>query len=306
MTYKRKLAVLSAIIVVLSAIYILSLVLDRDNRRSDAFAWLDSSLIVMADRIEITGQSGEVSLSRNNNVWVLSLGTRELPVRQSRVEDFFALLSRRDIYPLRAVTSEARERLRLTEERASRILVRGGAGLPLLDLLVGEQDVMGKEAYLRKSGGDQIYSGELLFSVFANSLPILWYDLRLFEDLSIDAVQQTDISLPDGEAYTLRRSGGGWILLENESAPLEVTRVEAWIRSVIEAQGEEFPLVAPEDFEGTLTLWLGDGTSRTLQAGPPDAGMRRNAVVSSSPMVYTLPEHTFNRLFRESSYFVRD
>ena len=70
MTYKRKIIILSALVVVLAAIYTLILVLDRKSSRSDAFAWLDSDLIARADGIEIVNPQGEILLKRKNNVWV--------------------------------------------------------------------------------------------------------------------------------------------------------------------------------------------------------------------------------------------
>ena len=39
--YKKKVMILSALVVVLVAVYILSFVLDSENRRDAAFAWLD-------------------------------------------------------------------------------------------------------------------------------------------------------------------------------------------------------------------------------------------------------------------------
>ena len=305
MTSKRKIAVLSALVAVLAVIYILILVLDSISVRSDAFAWLERHLIVMADGIDISGPQGEISLSRKNNAWVFAAGPGELPVKQSRVDDLFAVLSGRNIYPLRAASIEARQSLGLTEDNASRIRIRGGAGLPLLDLLVGGDDVMGREVYLRRAGTNQIYSGEDQFTSFINSRPSFWYDLRLFNAVNIDAVQQAEIAPPAGTAFFLRRSGGGWIVQGNESVALNNPRVEAWLRSLLEAEGEDFAAQAPAHIEGSITLRLGDGTSRTMQAGPTLEENRRSAAVSGASLVYVLTEWTVNRFFRESDYFLK-
>lgn len=322
MTYKVKAACLSALVAVLAFVYILTLVFNPENRRSNAFALLDSDLIIMADGIEITAPESSVSLSRRNNVWFFNSGAGELPVKQDRVNDLFALLSRKEAYPVRAVSSEARETLALTEERgASRIRVLGGAGLPLLDLFIGGEDVMGREVYLRMEGRDEIYSGENQFASFIDGRPASWYDLRLFRPanadnrgsagaqvITIDSVQQAGVELPAGESYTLSRNGGGWVLQGNESAALETVRVEAWLRSVLEAEGEDF---AEEGFaagaaEGRVTLMLGDGSSRTIEIGPADDETKsRIAVVSPSPFAYILPEWNVNGLFPESSLFIK-
>jgi hypothetical protein len=303
-TYKRKVAVLSALVTVLALVYILTLVFDREYRRSDTFAWLDSQLIFMADRIEISGPQGNINLNRRNNIWFFDAGYSELPVRQSRVDDLFAMLSARGAYPQRAASPEAIARLGLTEETAHRIRVRGGAGLPLLDLLIGGGDVLGREVYLRMSGRNQVHSGEDTFTLFTDSRPAFWYDLRLFEPFSIDMVQEAEITFPGAEALSLRRSRAGWVIPGNESVSLAATRVEAWLRSVIEAHGEDFVPDAPEHIEGRIILRLGDGTSRTLEAGPLDEQRNRRLVVSGSPFVYLFSDWAFNRIFRESYHFI--
>jgi hypothetical protein len=317
LTHKRKpvelkLIILSALVVVLALIYILTLVLNPENRRSDAFAWFDSSLIVMADGIEISGPLGAAILSRKNDAWIFNAGTRELPVKQSRVDDFFTLLSRKDIYPLRAVSSEAAQRLGLTGESAARILIRGGAGLPLLDLLVGGEDALGKEVYLKWYDRNQIYSGTDQFSSFTNAKPGSWYNLRLFDSgginaVNIDTIQQAEISFPGEDAYIFRRGGGTWIMQGNENAALDPLRVESWLRSVVEAEGEDFASVAleAEEIEGSINIRLGDGTNRTLQIGPEDEQKNRNALVSDSSLVYIVTAQNFNRIFRGSSYFLK-
>ena len=304
-TSKRKIAVLSALVAVLAVIYILILVLDSISVRSDAFAWLERHLIVMADGIDISGPQGEISLSRKNNAWVFAAGPGEFPVKQSRVDDLFAVLSGRNIYPLRAASIEARQSLGLTEDNASRIRIRGGAGLPLLDLLVGGDDVMGREVYLRRAGTNQIYSGEDQFTSFINSRPSFWYDLRLFNAVNIDAVQQAEIAPPAGTAFFLRRSGGGWIIPGNDSQ-VDTLRVESWLRSVVEAEGGDFSTNPLYEIEGSITLWLADGTMKKLTAGPADEEGNRSAMVSGSSFVYYFPNRAISRLFIGAQYFIKN
>ena len=303
-TYKIKVAVLSALVAVLAIIYILILVLDRDYRRSDVFAWLDTSLALMADRIEITGSEGRIALNRRNNVWVFDAGNMELPVRQNRVEDLFTLLSRRAVYPVRAASREAAESLLLTEETAFRILVRGGVGLPLLDLMIGAGDVLGREVFLRMADRNQIHSGDGDFISFTNTSPSAWYDLGLFRPFTIDMVQQADI-VAGGDTFSLRRSGTGWTI-PGDGAYIEPFRVEAWLRSLTEAQGEDFVFDFPDIIEGSITLYFGDGSTRFLEAGDVNEHGHRNIMVSDSSLVYSLSDWAYNRIFRERTHFLRD
>lgn len=305
--YRKKAAALSALIAVLFAAYVFSFALDPGRKRDSSFAWLDPSLLVLADRIEIAGPEGAVALSRVNNTWVVRTGAADLPVKQGRVGDFLAALSRKEAYALRAASPEAGERLGLTEARASRVTIRGGAGLPLLDLLIGAGGALREEVYLRLSGKREIYSGTDRFTLYVDSKPASWLDLRLFPALSDAAfVQQADITLPGaGKAFSLRRGGGGWILLGDESgAAADALKTEAWLRAVLLAEAGDFGSGPPAAAEGSVTLRLGDGTSAALFAGPAFDSYR-SVTVSGSGLSYILPERTLNRLFRDSSYFMK-
>jgi len=308
MIYKKKLTLLSSLVILLGLVYILTLVFDPERQYSKAFAWLEPRLISLADGIEISGPAGTAVLKRKNNVWVFNAGAADYPVKQGRVEDFLAALSRKDVYPLRASSDEAREKLGLSPAAASRIIVRGGAGLPLLDLLIGKTGVVGGELYLGRAGEKEVYSGEDRFTLYTDSDAKAWYDLRLFPS-AIDAalVQQAEVTLPAAHtppaSYTLRRSNGGWVLGGNENLALDSLKVDSWLRSILEAEGEDFDANAPAVIEGSITLRLGDGTARTIQVGPVDKEKRRNAAVSPKDHGYVLAGNTVDRLFRESGYF---
>ena len=311
MIFKKKLIVLSSILAALVLVFVLSFVIERGDRRSAAFAWLESSMLDMVDRVELNSgiwMGGDRTILRRvNNVWYVSTEFADLPVRQDRVDDLMSALSVRALYPLRASSAEASERLGLVEGSASRILVQGGAGLPLLDLLVGSPDALGREVYLRISGRREIHSGEDRFTIFTDSRPNFWYDLRLFPDAAsapASFVQQADISLPGGGEFTLRRSGGGWVIPGDERE-VDTRRVDAWLRSVLEAEADDFAAAWPPSVDGSITLRLGDGTSRRIEVGPADGEENRSARISASPYMYSLTQWTVSRLFRERAYFLQ-
>ena len=366
MKYRQKAVTLAALAVVLALVYVLSFVFDPARGKSAAFAWLPPSMLNLVDRIEITGSGGlagdpasglvgspadaGIILSRKNNIWFFNAGAMEYPVRQSRVRDLLAVLSRKEAYALRAVSAEGRERLGFGSGTArnapggisSRILVRGGEGLPLLDLHVGALDALGREVYLKRADKNDIYSGEDFFSSYTESMPGFWYDLRLFRaDTAVASVQQAEIILPlspqgdspqvdpsqgdsphlgfapggddaidTGEipgrtrSFILRRSGGGWVMPGSANAEMDAAKVDAWIRSVLEAEAADFGSAAPGAIDGSITLALGDGSSLSIQVGPAGEENRRSAMVSNSPLVYILPQWTISRLWRESGYFL--
>ena len=320
-TYKKRLVFLSALAAILAVIYILALVFDPARHGGRAFAWLEPRLHPLADRIEISGPSGDSVLIRRNDVWFLTAAGIEYPVRQQRVQDLFAVLSRRDVYSLRSASLEAREPLGLSLENASRILVRGGVGLPLLDLLIGISGAVGREVYLARAYEREIYSGEDRFTLFTDSGPEFWLDFRLSggDPRPAAMIQQAEVTFAPADAppfsYSLIRSGSGWALQGIEAAEVVSFRVEDWLRAVMEAEGSGFAAHPPAVVHGSITLWFGDGTNRSIQIGTLEASGEESgansggeaviaAAVSDSPLVYVLSAWTVSRLFRESGEFL--
>ena len=320
--YRQKAAILAALNIFLILIFILSFVFDPEKRGSASFAWLSPSMLDLVDRVEISG-SGSFSaaamvLSRRNNRWVFDTGTDEYPVKQYRVEELLAVLSAKRAYTIKAVSEEGRERLGFSSGSngdingiASRILVRGGSGMPLLDLLVGSADALGREVYLKRADKSEIYSGEDLFTEFTESRPNFWLDLRLFPpDAAVSSVQEAEIMLPAIDAisppysYSLRRKGGGWIMPGEANAELDTAKVDSWLRSVLEAEAGDIGGMMSGTIDGRITLYLGDGSNVEISISPPLEEMRRSALVSDSRFVFILPQWTVNRLWRESEYFL--
>ncbi|MDR2742644.1 MAG: DUF4340 domain-containing protein [Treponema sp.] len=328
MTYNKKVLTLLILVAVLALIYAGTLVLtpERLNSRNAAYTWLEPKWADQADRIEISGGGETLALVRRNALWYAETQGGEYPVKQGRVADLLRLLTSRGAYPLRGSAVSSHERLGVGEN-ASRIVVRGGAGAaPLLDLLVGSGDATGREVYLRKSGQNEVRSGEDQFTVYLSPSPSAWYNLRLFPQegtdgaLSLDMVQRvTTVSPPSaGEAgeepaspLVITRSGSGWTVEGVDAGALDSSRIDPYIRAILDAEGDGFVTAFKSDDpvfnEGRIHLELGDGTTRTIKLGPVySAGEgegKRTAVVSGSQYVYTLAEWTVTRLFRDAGYF---
>ncbi|MDR3193403.1 MAG: DUF4340 domain-containing protein [Treponema sp.] len=308
MAYRRKLLILSSLVILLSLVYILSLVFDprRVFSRSSAYTLLEGRLLDRADRIVIENPGLTVNLLRRDNVWLVSRGGNEYPARQLRVGDLLAALSRRAAYPVLATSASSHRQLGL-EEGISRITVRGGAGLPLLDLLIGKGGT-GRELYLRKANSDQVRSGEDIFTVYTESALASWYDLRLFPNgPEAGEVQRLIVYHPagEGEGGAFTRSGKGWNL-RDLAIEADDTRIDSYIRGILDAEGDDFiPASAvPEPFpvKGRLVLELGNGTVLTLSLGEGEAS-RYIAKLSGSPYLYALADWTVERLFRDAGYF---
>ena len=324
MKYKKKAAVLSALVAILGLVYILTFVTDAERRRSPSFAWLDGSLLDHADRIEIYGVWGLTALARKNGVWVYPVYSMDYPVKQARVEALLSALSARLPYTPRGISSEGEERLGLSDRFASRIIIRGGAGLPLLELLVGDGDALGREVYLKKAGRKEIYSGEDRFTLYVDSRPDSWYELRLFPaasgvysggsihgsarmisssgtGIAAAMVQQVDVNFPGRQInYSLVRSGGSWELKGNTIQYFDLSRADNWLDAILNTEAIDFSEEAPGHFVGSVTLHPGDGTSRTIYFCPVDGEETEwYAMQDDSPLVYILPKRAINRILGE-------
>jgi hypothetical protein len=331
MAYKTKVLILSIVVAVLAAIYAGTLILtpERLNSRSAAYTWLEQKWADQAGRIEISDGRGEtLTLIRRDAAWFVEAEGEEYPAKQGRVADLLRLLSTRAAYPLRGSAVSSHERLGVGES-ASRIVVRGGAGaVPLLDLLVGDGDATGREVYLRKSGQNEVRSGEDKFTAYLSPSPSAWYNLRLFPNegagaLSLDMVQRVIAAAPppsgelgeEGrpEPLIIARSGSGWTVEGVAADSLDGSRIDPYVRAILDAEGDDFvTALKPDDpvfNEGSIHLELGDGATRTVRLGPVlptgegEGEGKRTALVSGSRYVYTLAEWTVNRLFRDAAYF---
>ena len=329
MIHKKKRTILTLILVIFALIYVLSFVFDSGRIHSRPFAWLDSSHLNLANRVEIHGLWGRTILNRRNNVWFLLHESeehwQELPVKQARVEELFTSLCGKYPHVLHANSFEGRSRLGVSDDQASRIIVYGGACLPLLDLFVGGAALLDRNVYTRLSGRNEIYSGEDRLTLFTDSGPAFWYDLRLFPQLlgsqervffgtaahthlggGASQVQQAEVKLPGSDdRYALLRLGAGWIITGEEGGTPDANGIEAWLGSLLEAEAVDFAFSPPASVEGSISLWFGDGTDMSIQVSPPDGENLRSAIVSGTNLVYILPEWTFERLFRERDYFIR-
>ena len=318
MTYKKKLAVLSATIAVLAVVYIVTFIFDpeRAGSRSDAYTWLEQGQKDRISGISIASVHETISLERKEGKWFVSRDGKNYPARDVRVEDFIETLTKRAPYPVRTSSASSHERLSLTEGTATRVTVTGGAGPLLLNLLIGQEDITGQNVYLRRQGNNEVRSGADIFSVYTGSTINSWFNLRLFPEtesgkLDAAAVQRLtvyqeahdDEIAPSPQIFT--RSGKEWTLNADIAEP-DMDKVNTYIRNILNTTGNDFvDNVRPSDplFNNSrLVLEFGDGSIRTIRLGPEEDGSRL-ATVTGSDLVFSLPAWTSQRLFAEADFF---
>ena len=311
MSYKRKLYLLSGLTAALALIYVLSLVFDPDRTGEGNHSWLDPKSLDQVDGITVSGGAGEgpLELRRRGGPWMVVRGENEYPARELRVDDFLRVLSSRGEWPVRSASSAFHRSFGLEEGTARRVQVFGGPGLPLLDILVGRGDSTGREVFVRRTGSDEVRSGEDRLTVYLGDRVNSWYNLRLFpesESGRLDAGNVQRLSLyMEGEERTWSRDGAGWIIGGMELARPDRNRVETYIRGILTTEAEDFAV--PGESPGTegarLVLELDDGSPRTLLIGAADESGKRLASVSGNAHVYVLSGWASERIFRNAAYF---
>jgi hypothetical protein len=311
MMYKKRLTTLIGLVGVLAIVYIGMLVFDpeRMNTRSAAFTWLDAKSAQQVSGIEISNSNDNINLVKRDGVWFVEADGREYPAKEVRVADLISLLSKKDAYPVRGRESASFERLGLTEDKANRLILRGGDAA-LLDMLIGNEAVTG-QVYLRKNGLNEARIGSDSLNLYVAGSKVSWYNLRLFPDtekLTVSLVQGVDVVLPseDGEevrtTVTFARIEGGWTV---NGADADSAKVESYIRGILDAEGEDFAATSfsADTAEGRIVIQLGDGTSRVVSAGALSDANKRNATVSGTNYVYTLSKWMLDRLFKPADDF---
>jgi hypothetical protein len=337
-TFKQKLIIRAALILALALILAASLLLspDRVTGRRSAYSWLESASA--AARVEITGAGGEgaTTLIRNNGAWFVEYAGKEFPAKAGAVEDLFAALAAKGSYVRRGSAASSHERLKLTEEAASRITVSGGlGGAPLLDLLIGSSDATGKEVYYRKTGQDEVRSGSSAIAAFPDYSRASWYDLRIFPDsesLDLEQVYRVTVIAPPnappeeaadtaaaGETaapLVIQRTGGGLTVEGLAPDETDAGRVETFVRQLLDTAADDYvPEMDAQEAvfnEGRILIEFSGLPSRIVRFGPPlayneeDGSVtRRSAVREGSPYVIALSSWNMGRLFRDRDYFKR-
>jgi hypothetical protein len=322
MIYKKKLTILSGIIAALALIYVLTIIFDPERRgaRSAAYSWLDPAETGRISGIIIASNGNSISLARNGGKWFVSHDGKDYPAKTVRVDDFIAALAKRAPYPLRSSSASSHERLSLTDDQSTRVTIAAGAGLPLLNLLIGQSDLTGQNVYLRKQGQNEVRSGEDIFSVYTRSGVTAWYNLRLFPEseggkLDASHVQRLTVYPPpadDGGEIPVRiftRKGKEWTFNFELASP-DMKKVDNYIRDIINTSGDDFvTTVASSDplFNNSrIMLELGNGSTLTVRLGPPDQDGKCYAAVSGSDWVYSIPEWVIQRLFPDIEDFEAD
>jgi len=312
MEYNKKLVYILSLIGALAVIYVASFIFDPEimGSRNASYVWLDSKLAGRTARIVIgNGVDASVEIVKKNNKWfVLNNGT-EYPARQLRVEDFIGIFTAHKAWPVRSTSASSHERLGIGANAAARITIYG-ENSTLADLLLGSEDITGREIYIRKYGQNEVRSGENLFAAYISGPVTGWYNLKLIPEsedgkVAVDSVQRLSVYGPQA-TQVFSRKNRMWNISGFEVSNPDQASIDSYVREVLNLEGDDFVSLITDDpsyYEGSLVLELGNGGVKTIRVTNADESGRRIALVEGSDYGYSLAPWAAQRLFRSARDF---
>ena len=306
MTYKNRLIFLLSLIAALVLLYAGSVIFNSDigGARSNSFVWLDSKVAAKAVRIVINRAGDEITITKQNNQWFVSYNGDLFPARQTRLEDFLSIFTKRAAWPVRSSGASTHTRFGLDEQEASKITVYG-ENTALLSLLIGDNDVTGREAYFRKAGENTVRSGDISVRTFLNSPVTSWFNLRLVSEndggqIEVDSVQRLSV-FNNAQTQVFSRRGRAWTISGIDIANPDKSAIDNYVRTILNTEADNFDdtvsAVSPLLENSRITLELGNGRIVTIRLSEADESGRRLAHVSGSDLIYSIPSWAAGRLF---------
>jgi hypothetical protein len=316
MQYKKKLITLVSLAAFLALTYITSIIFDPETagNRSALYTWLDSKASGEAVKIVISAakESAEIDESieiiKEHGQWLVLHNERKYPARQFRVEDFTGIFTKTSAWPVRSSSADSHARLGLTEASAVRTVISGEKSV-LLDILLGGEDITGREIYIRRYGQTEVRSGENKISQYINGSVNSWYNLRLIpesEDNKIDVGSVQRLSVYEKTTQVFSRRNRDWVISGISVEKPDKNNIEAYIKTVLNTEGDDFiDTIADNDplFTSSIVIELGSGNVRTIRLTEPDESGRRYANVTGTSYIYSLAPWAAQRLFKNASDF---
>ena len=295
---------------------------DRTNTRSASHLWIDSGAALKVNRIVLNSGREEFELLRKNDQWFINVNNSEYPARRLRVEDFLNIFTTRSSWPVRSSSASSHERYGLGSS-ASRVTMYADNSI-LLDLYLGDDDIMGNESYYRKIGQNEVRSGSSAVRTYLTGSVTSWYNLRLIPEsengkISINDVQRlTVINGEDNQIFS--RSGRTWNITGINIANPDMKNAEEYINFILNAEGEDliasdgyiqnqlpehFPVRVSEiDFNHSrIMLEMGNGGILTISVSDSDEAGKRYAKISNNNYIFQIPAWVSLRLFRDPGSF---
>jgi len=309
-TFKNRFIFLVSAITLLVLAYTASYIFsaERGNAASAQYVWLDRKLAANTDKIVINTGLQTVELLKRDNSWhVLNNGIL-YPARNTRIEDFIGIFTKKSAWPVRSSSASSHDKFGLISEKSSRVTVYGGNAV-ILDLLLGDSDITGREIYLRKFANNEVRSGENDIVSYVNGPVNNWFNLALIpesRETGIDSVQRLTV-YNNGETQVFSRNNREWTVSGINVENPDFNSIENYIRTVLNTEGDNFAdSVNPNDpifNKSRIIFEFGNGKVITVRLSELDETNRSFASVSGSEFVYSVPSWVTARIFRTAKEF---
>jgi len=315
MTYKNRLIFLLSLIAVLALAYIANIIFTSNiiGSGSSFYTWLDSKAAPKISKITIiSGSAAEQSVSgqdyelvRKNNRWFVSHEGNEYPARHVRIDDLLSALAKRTEYPVRTSSVSAHERFGVGDN-ASKAVFHGDFSV-ILEIILGNDDVLKNETYYRKLGQNDVRSGANTIKSYLTGSANTWYNLRLFsENESLESVQRVSVFFGN-QTQIFSRRNRGWEISGIEAANPSAANIEAYIRSILNLEGDYFADYNLQDdpmFKNDrIVIEFGNARVATIRLSEADETGRIHAYAAGSEFVYSIPSWAAGRIFKDASDF---
>ncbi len=253
-SFKRKIATLSSLIVVLALVYVAGVVLAGES----ADPGLSGRLLLpsfqppqAAEVILSSGGAQRVVLRKSGARWLARVHGEGFPASSERVEALLSAVSNLRRSKLVSTGSEYFSDFGLERGEAGRILVRAGTGKTIADLLVGKPGASGYEDYVRIDGESRVFLARSSLSFYLARDRAYWYRLFVFPDqvkesavsaifVSGDIPLDANGSAWSTESYKLVRgtldSPGTWSA-SGQALALSQSKVDATANNLVSLQG---------------------------------------------------------------------
>jgi hypothetical protein len=227
---------------VLALAYISNLIISSNivGSGSSFYTWLDSKAAPKISKITVSAVEQEYELVKRNNNWFIFHDGNEYPARQMRIDDLMSALTKRAEYPVRTSSVSSYERFGVSDN-ASKAVFHGDFSV-IMELLLGNDDVIKNETYYRKAGQNDVRSGTNGIKTFLTGSAGSWYNLRLIpgsEGSGIENVQRVSVYYGN-QTQIFSRKNRGWEIAGIEVSNPSVANIENYIRSILNIEGDSF------------------------------------------------------------------
>jgi hypothetical protein len=275
-----------------------------------------SPAAITAVDIHVPGRE-DVTLFRSDGGWIAQVGDTRYPAAAARAEGLAVLLSSLRRGSL-ASRDAARAGLGLSDDAASRLVVRVAGSRPNLELSVGARAPSGEEDYVQVRGQQAAYLVRGSLSILLGQERSYWLDLSVFPN-GLDAARVVRVAVSGrpgtgalafasaerllGSSYVLERGkdgeGPAWSLRGNPAA-VDPLVASAMVEALASLEGDDFAgadstAAGPGAASLAVELTTISGISHTLHVVPAARGDALVAQSDASPFPFLLNPAALSR-----------